>query len=55
MSVLVVGISHTRAPVSVLERVALDAEGVTKRVDDLMTIEHVGEPTVIATSNRLEV
>jgi glutamyl-tRNA reductase len=55
MSVLVVGVSHKSAPVALLERLALDAEGVTKLVDDLMASEHVGEATVIATCNRLEV
>jgi len=55
MSVLVVGVSHKSAPVALLERLALDAEGVTKLVDHLMGSEHVGEATVIATCNRLEV
>jgi len=55
MSVLVVGVSHKSAPVALLERLALDTEGVTKLVDDLMGSEHVGEATVIATCNRLEV
>lgn len=55
MSVLVVGVSHKSAPVALLERLALDAEGVSKLVDDLMGSEHVGEATVIATCNRLEV
>ncbi|PUA82695.1 glutamyl-tRNA reductase [Nocardioides currus] len=55
MSVLVVGVSHKSAPVALLERLALDANGVTKLVDDLMGSEHVGEATVIATCNRLEI
>lgn len=55
MSVLVVGVSHKSAPVALLERLALDAEGVVKLVDDLMGSEHVSEATVIATCNRLEV
>lgn len=55
MSVLVVGVSHKSAPVALLERLALDPEGVTKLVDDLMGSDHVGEATVIATCNRLEV
>lgn len=55
MSVLVVGVSHKSAPVALLERLALDANGVTKLVDDLMGSEHVTEATVIATCNRLEV
>lgn len=55
MSVLVVGVSHKSAPVALLERLALDAGGVTKLVDDLMGSEHVGEATVISTCNRLEI
>jgi len=55
MSVLVVGISHKSAPVSLLERVALDGEGVHKLIDDVAACEHVTEATVIATCNRLEI
>jgi len=55
MSILVVGISHNTAPVSLLERVALDSEGVQKLVSDVVAHEHVTEATVIATCNRLEI
>ncbi|HXH79685.1 glutamyl-tRNA reductase [Nocardioides sp.] len=55
MSVLVVGVSHKSAPVALLERLALDADGVTKLVDDVMGSEHVSEATVISTCNRLEI
>jgi glutamyl-tRNA reductase len=55
MSVLVVGISHKSAPVSLLERVALDANGVHKLIDDVAACEHVTEATVISTCNRLEI
>ena len=55
MSVLVVGISHKSAPVSLLERVALDGDGVSKLIDDVAAGEHVSEATVIATCNRLEI
>ncbi|GCD89686.1 glutamyl-tRNA reductase [Nocardioides sp. LS1] len=55
MSVLVVGISHNSAPVSLLERVALDADGVHKLVHDAASCEHVTEATVISTCNRLEI
>ncbi|GAA1954610.1 glutamyl-tRNA reductase [Nocardioides panacihumi] len=55
MSILVVGISHNTAPVTLLERVALDAEGVHKLVTDVVGNEHVTEATVIATCNRLEI
>ena len=55
MSVLVVGISHKSAPVSLLERVALDRDGVHKLIDDVAACPHVTEATVIATCNRLEI
>ncbi|GAA4722620.1 glutamyl-tRNA reductase [Nocardioides endophyticus] len=55
MSVLVVGMSHKSAPVSLLERVALDGDGVHKLIDDVAACEHVTEVTVIATCNRLEI
>lgn len=54
MSVLVVGLSHKTAPVSVLEQVALEPEAVGKLVNDLIEIEHVNEATVLATCNRVE-
>ena len=55
MSVLVVGISHNSAPVALLERVALDDDGVQKLVADAAACEHVAEATVIATCNRVEI
>lgn len=55
MSVLVVGISHKSAPVSVLERIAMDADGARKLVLDVSDAEHVGEAAVISTCNRLEI
>ncbi|MDP3891677.1 glutamyl-tRNA reductase [Nocardioides sp.] len=55
MSVLVVGISHKSAPVALLERLALDGDGVHKLITDAAAGEHVTETTVIATCNRLEI
>ncbi len=55
MSVLVVGISHNSAPVALLERVALDADGVHKLVHDAASCAHVTEATVISTCNRVEI
>ncbi|MGA8847661.1 MAG: glutamyl-tRNA reductase, partial [Nocardioides sp.] len=55
MSVLVVGISHKTAPVPVLERVALDADGVQKLIAEVTDNEHVTEATVLSTCNRTEV
>jgi len=55
MSILVVGISHKSAPVAVLERVALDRDGVNKLLDDVVACDHVSEAVVVATCNRLEI
>lgn len=55
MSVLVVGISHKSAPVSLLETLALDSDGARKLVLDVSDLDHVGEAAVISTCNRLEV
>jgi glutamyl-tRNA reductase len=55
VSVLVVGISHNSAPMSLLERISPEADAVPKLVQDVAACEHVTEATVIATCNRLEV
>lgn len=55
MSVLVVGISHNSAPVSLLESVALVGDDVPKLVQDVAACAHVTEATVISTCNRLEI
>ena len=55
MSILIVGISHKTAPVSVLERVALDGDGVQKLIREVSDGEHVTEATVLSTCNRTEV
>lgn len=55
MSVLVVGISHNSAPVSLLEQVALDDAGVQKLITEAAACEHVTEATVISTCNRVEI
>ncbi|WP_028660326.1 glutamyl-tRNA reductase [Nocardioides insulae] len=55
MSVLVVGISHNSAPVTLLEQVALDPPGVAKLLAEVSACEHVNEATVVSTCNRLEI
>lgn len=54
MSVLVLGISHHSAPVALLERVALDADGAAKLTRDVADSPHVNEVVVLATCNRVE-
>jgi len=55
VSVLVVGVSHNTAPVSLLERLTLDADGVDKLVHAVADADHVLEATVLATCNRVEI
>jgi glutamyl-tRNA reductase len=55
MTALVVGLSHRSAPIALLERLAVDAGGATKIVEDVWANPHVSEATVVATCNRLEI
>src|SRR5690349_21125942 len=55
MSVLIVGLSHNSAPVSVLEQVARDSDGTAKLLREVADNEHVLEATVLSTCNRIEV
>jgi glutamyl-tRNA reductase len=55
MSVLVVGVSHRTAPVSVLERLTLEPPDAGKLVHAVADCEHVLEATVLATCNRVEI
>ncbi|MEW2622093.1 glutamyl-tRNA reductase [Streptomyces sp. NPDC048106] len=54
MSLLVVGLSHRSAPVSVLERAALNAEDQTKLLHDTVAAEPATEASLLATCNRIE-
>ncbi|WP_151484696.1 glutamyl-tRNA reductase [Streptomyces albicerus] len=54
MSLLVVGLSHRSAPVSVLERAALPADGQIKLLQDTVAAEPATEAAVLATCNRIE-
>ncbi|MET9736222.1 glutamyl-tRNA reductase [Streptomyces sp. NPDC006458] len=54
MSVLVVGLSHRSAPVSVLERAALSADAQIKLLQDTVAAEPASEAAVLATCNRIE-
>ncbi|WP_432086677.1 glutamyl-tRNA reductase [Streptomyces sp. bgisy095] len=54
MSLLVVGLSHRSAPVSILERAALPADTRTKLLQDTLAAEPATEGTVLATCNRIE-
>ncbi|MEU6488152.1 glutamyl-tRNA reductase [Streptomyces sp. NPDC046887] len=54
MSLLVVGLSHRSAPVSVLERAALDPDAQNKLLQDTLAAEPAAEGAVLATCNRIE-
>ncbi|WP_328424973.1 glutamyl-tRNA reductase [Streptomyces sp. NBC_00443] len=54
MSLLVVGLSHRSAPVSVLERAALSADAQVKLLQDTVAAEPATEAALLATCNRIE-
>ncbi|MFI0821491.1 glutamyl-tRNA reductase [Streptomyces sp. NPDC021098] len=54
MSLLVVGMSHRSAPVSVLERAALVGDEQAKLLQDALAAEPATEAAVLATCNRIE-
>ncbi|UGQ09224.1 glutamyl-tRNA reductase [Yinghuangia sp. ASG 101] len=54
MSVLVVGLSHRTAPVSLLERVAISGDALVKLLQDVSTAEPVAEALLLSTCNRVE-
>ncbi|WP_416477986.1 glutamyl-tRNA reductase [Streptomyces sp. LKA04] len=54
MSLLVVGLSHRSAPVSVLERASLGEEAQLKLLQDTVAAEPATEAAVLATCNRIE-
>ncbi|MFF0667540.1 glutamyl-tRNA reductase [Streptomyces tendae] len=54
MSLLVVGLSHRSAPVSVLERASLNAGAQLKLLQDTVAAEPAAEAAVLATCNRIE-
>lgn len=54
MSLLVVGLSHRSAPVSVLERASLNADAQIKLLQDTVAAEPATEAALLATCNRIE-
>ncbi len=55
MTLLVVGISHRTAPVSLLDRIALLDDAVERLQLDLLLSPHVAESLVLSTCNRVEI
>lgn len=54
MSLLVVGLSHRSAPVSVLDRASLSVDAQVKLLQDTIAAEPATEAAVLATCNRIE-
>src|SRR3978361_1219136 len=55
MSVLLFGVSHRSAPVSVLEKLSTDESDQAKIVDEVLKSSLVTEAMVLSTCNRVEV
>jgi glutamyl-tRNA reductase len=55
MSILIVGASHRTAPIELLERLALDANGTAKLRTAVLDSAHVTEALVLSTCNRIEI
>jgi len=55
VSVLVVGLSHKSAPVSVLERAAVGGDTLAKLLHEVALLPDIAETFVISTCNRVEV
>ncbi|NLG45544.1 glutamyl-tRNA reductase [Gordonia sp. (in: high G+C Gram-positive bacteria)] len=55
MSVLLFGVSHRSAPVSVLERLAVSDDDRRKLVDALLSSRTVSEAMLVSTCNRVEI
>jgi glutamyl-tRNA reductase len=55
VSLIVVGLNHRTAPVTLLERMAVSEERRAKVLHDLVAREHLLEVVVLSTCNRIEV
>ena len=55
MSLLVVGLSHRSAPVTLLEQASIAGDDVPKALQELVRGQHVSEALVLSTCNRIEV
>ena len=55
MSLVVVGLNHRTAPISLLERLSISEEQLPKALAHLGNYEHVLEGAILSTCNRIEV
>lgn len=54
MPIVLVGLNHRTAPISLLERLTIPEESLPKALAQLATYEHVLEGVVLSTCNRIE-
>jgi glutamyl-tRNA reductase len=55
MPIILVGLNHRTAPISLLERLAVGEEILPKALHQLSTFEHVLEGAILSTCNRVEI
>lgn len=55
MSILLLGVDHSSAPMAVLERLAVPGDETRKLLRQLVELDHVLEAVVLSTCNRMEV
>jgi glutamyl-tRNA reductase len=55
VSIVVIGLNHTSAPLELLERLSVREDDLIKSFDDLMGRENISEVVVLSTCNRTEV
>ena len=55
MSIVVIGVNHRTAPLSMLERVAITGDRVVKTLHDVCSRPNVSEAVVLSTCNRIEI
>lgn len=55
MSIVLVGLNHTTAPIEVRERVAFSREGITDALRRLVQVEGIQEGLILSTCNRVEI
>lgn len=55
MSILVIGVNRTSGPLSILERVAVPTDEISKAVENLAQRDSVREVVVLSTCNRTEI
>ena len=55
MSIVVVGLNHKTAPISLLEKLSIADEQLDKALDHLGNYEHVAGGVILSTCNRIEV